>query len=142
MAKEDSRAAIALYILFFFSSWSWVAHRLHPLSFGTSIFSLFVTAGAFVGMSRIIKCLAPHCGWKKIGWIIDFESESEPKSLPLYLQAVFEVNLFAALFTAESLSPRPSVFMCVVYTCLAFLMGRKWYNLYKATHSHGSRSLR
>ncbi|MBD3281247.1 hypothetical protein GF391_00685 [Candidatus Uhrbacteria bacterium] len=141
MSGKDMRAAIALYVICLLASWSWVAHRIHPLSFGTGIFTLILTVFCFYTMWRVVQYTARQSGWKQIGFVSKMEPTFMALRYPLYLQAILDINFILALLTAEYLNNFQRFFMLLLDLCVIFFIARKWHEFMKSSQFSTLRSL-
>ncbi|MFZ6016001.1 MAG: hypothetical protein ACOYUZ_06665 [Patescibacteria group bacterium] len=128
MSKEDKRAAIALFAICLAASWSWIVHRLHPLSFSISLFSLVITAISFVAMWLIVQHLAKdNYDWVKIGIFTQPVTEAKnAPTLPLHLQGIFDCNFIATLIVSDGIREKPGIITVLITVCVAVAIAVKW----------------
>lgn len=130
MNRRELRKAIALYVICLFAMWSMIAHRVYTFSFNAEIFSYFLTALGISGAVYITENIAKKTGWKYFGLLIPAVPISgyiKPSRLPLYLQAIIDLNIIIVINTNIILSrvtPGKVFALCIVIIPLLFF---KWF---------------
>ncbi len=130
MNKQEPRKAIALYAICLVAMWSIIVHQVHALSFDAEILSYFLTAFGISGAVYTTEMIAKKSGWKYFGLLIPavpITGYVKPARLPLYLQAIIDINIIIVINTHIILSgvTLGKVFaLCIV---IIPLLSFKWF---------------